>query len=91
MLKSFALAVATASILGWQATADHEGASALTNPGHEHTARQDFRWSGRIPAGKAIEIKGINGNIVAQGTSGGEVELRGPRAGRAEDGDPHGD
>ncbi len=85
MLKSFALAVATAGILGWQATADHEGAFTLTEPGHANRAQQDFRWSGRIPAGKAIEIKGINGNLVAQGTSGGEVIVTADKDGHGDD------
>lgn len=36
-------------------------------------ARQDFRWSGRIPAGQAIEVKGINGEIRALAAEGDEV------------------
>ncbi|TFG53398.1 MAG: hypothetical protein E4H37_03280 [Gemmatimonadales bacterium] len=85
MLKSFTLAVATAGIFGWQTAADYDGALTLTSPGHEHTAQQDFRWSGRIPAGKAIEIKGINGNIVAQGTGGGEVTVTAKKEGHGDD------
>jgi DUF4097 and DUF4098 domain-containing protein YvlB len=36
---------------------------------------QDFQWSGSIPAGKAIEIKGINGDIRAEPSMGGSVEV----------------
>jgi len=35
----------------------------------------DFQWSGRIDRGKAIEIKGINGAIVAKAASGSEVQV----------------
>jgi hypothetical protein len=35
----------------------------------------DFQWSGRIDRGKAIEIKGINGAIVARAASGSEVQV----------------
>ena len=35
----------------------------------------DFRWSGRVDAGDAIEIKGINGEVRAMAASGSEVEV----------------
>jgi hypothetical protein len=35
----------------------------------------DFHWKGRIPAGQAIEIRGINGGIRAAAGSGPEVEV----------------
>ena len=37
---------------------------------------EDWEWSGRIDRGDAIEIKGINGEIVASATSGNEVRVR---------------
>lgn len=36
---------------------------------------QDFEWSGRLAAGKAIEVKGINGDIEAMPASGNQVEV----------------
>lgn len=36
---------------------------------------QDFEWSGRLAAGKAIEVKGINGDIDAMPASGNRVEV----------------
>jgi hypothetical protein len=36
----------------------------------------DFQWHGRIAPGKAIEIKGINGGIHVEPTTGSEVEVR---------------
>ena len=35
----------------------------------------DFRWSGAIERGKAIEIKGVNGDVRAALASGNEVEV----------------
>ena len=37
---------------------------------------EDFEWSGRIDRGDVIEIKGINGEILASATSGNEVVVR---------------
>ncbi|HEX2188686.1 MAG TPA: DUF4097 family beta strand repeat-containing protein [Longimicrobiaceae bacterium] len=36
---------------------------------------QPFRWSGRIAAGKTIEVKGVRGTIRALPASGSEVEV----------------
>jgi hypothetical protein len=36
---------------------------------------QDFEWSGRLSAGQAIEVKGINGDIEAMAASGDQVEV----------------
>lgn len=38
-------------------------------------SEDDFRWQGRIAKGSAIEIKGVNGGIRAEGSSGSEVEV----------------
>lgn len=35
----------------------------------------EFRWSGNIPAGSAVEIRGINGEIIADSTNGSEVQV----------------
>ena len=36
---------------------------------------QDFEWSGRLDAGKTIEVKGINGDVHAARASGNEIEV----------------
>ncbi len=36
---------------------------------------QDFEWSGRLAAGEAIEIKGVNGDIEAMPARGNQVEV----------------
>jgi DUF4097 and DUF4098 domain-containing protein YvlB len=46
---------------------------------------EEFRWNGKLAAGQAIEIKGVNGGITATGTSGGEVELVAVKKGRRSD------
>lgn len=35
----------------------------------------DFRWQGRIGAGKTVEIKGVNGEVRAEGSNGDEIEV----------------
>ncbi|HJX92018.1 MAG TPA: DUF4097 family beta strand repeat-containing protein [Pyrinomonadaceae bacterium] len=35
----------------------------------------EFRWSGNVPAGSSIEVKGISGEIVADAASGSEVQV----------------
>lgn len=46
------------------------------------TARQEpFRWSGRLAAGKTIEVKGVRGTIRALPASGSEVEVTATRRG----------
>lgn len=35
----------------------------------------EFRWTGRVAAGQTIEIRGLNGDIAADGSSGSEVEV----------------
>lgn len=47
----------------------------------------DFSWHGRVPAGRTIEIHGINGHVRAQWTSGGEVEVHAEKYGRRSDPD----
>lgn len=53
--------------------------SAAQAKSYRHTSYRDsdpdFEWTARIPAGKVIEIKGVNGAIMAEPTSGDEVEI----------------
>ncbi|HEX6738407.1 MAG TPA: DUF4097 family beta strand repeat-containing protein [Vicinamibacteria bacterium] len=45
---------------------------------------QDFKWSGRLAAGQTLEIKGVNGSIVAEGGSG-EAEVTAVKSARKSD------
>lgn len=35
----------------------------------------EFRWSGRVASGRTVEIKGVNGDVRAEPSSGSEVEV----------------
>lgn len=45
----------------------------------------DFQWRGAVAAGATLEIKGVNGNVIAQPASGGEAEVTAVRRGRRSD------
>jgi DUF4097 and DUF4098 domain-containing protein YvlB len=45
----------------------------------------DFHWSGRLAAGRTIEIKGLNGDVHAEAASGNEVEVTATKTGRRSD------
>jgi len=38
-------------------------------------AAQDFRWHGAIAEGRSIEVKGVNGDIIAEPSGSNEVEV----------------
>jgi hypothetical protein len=43
---------------------------------------QEFRWHGAVPQGKAIEIKGVNGDVRAEPSGSNEVEVVAEKHGR---------
>lgn len=45
----------------------------------------DFRWSGVVQRGKAVEIKGVNGSVKAEFTSGNQVEVTATKRARRDD------
>lgn len=49
--------------------------------------RDDFRWAKSLAAGKTLEIVGVNGDIDAQGGSGGEARVTAVKRGRRSDPD----
>src|SRR5690606_10756226 len=62
------------------------------------TPQPDFHWRGRIDRGKAIEVRGINGDIRAERATGDAVEVTAVKRGRGSDPErvtievvPHGD
>jgi hypothetical protein len=63
-------------------------AGLLAAPQAAAAQQPDFTWHGALAAGKTIEVKGINGRITAEGTSGREVVVVATkRAGRHGDAD----
>lgn len=70
-------------------------AAFLIAPG---AAAQDFAWSGSIAQGRAIEIKGVNGDVVAGPSGSNQVEVTAEKRGRRDNPEtvrievvPHGD
>jgi hypothetical protein len=47
--------------------------------------KAEFRWEGRLAAGKTIEIKGVNGRVRAVASSGDKLELVAVKRGRRQD------
>ena len=47
--------------------------------------QEDFHWTGTVAAGDAVEIKGVNGGIVATGGAGTSVEVSAVKKGRKSD------
>ena len=48
-------------------------------------AAQDFTWSGAVPQGRAIEIKGVNGDVRAEPSGSNQVEVTAVKTGRRDD------
>ena len=48
---------------------------SLSSPSTLSSTQDDFHWQGVVASGRAIEIKGIKGNIRAEPTSGSKVEV----------------
>lgn len=44
-------------------------------PERRVAGEDEFRWNGRVASGRTIEIKGINGDVRAEPSSGSEVEV----------------
>jgi hypothetical protein len=46
---------------------------------------EEFSWSGAMQPGSTLEIKGINGEVKAEGISGGQAEVVAVKKGRDDD------
>jgi hypothetical protein len=55
--------------------------AAPVTPGDQ----EEFRWQGRVNAGQAVEIKGVNGNVRAEGYNGNQVEVVASKTSRRSD------
>jgi DUF4097 and DUF4098 domain-containing protein YvlB len=58
---------------------------AANVPLYQTSSADEFRWSGRVAAGRTIEIKGINGDVRAAASQGNEVEVTATKTGRRSD------
>ncbi|MEW5930260.1 MAG: DUF4097 family beta strand repeat-containing protein [Gemmatimonadota bacterium] len=75
LIAALAAAPLAAAPAGPPAPAGAAGAAAASTP------QEPFRWSGRVAAGKTIEVKGVKGTIRALPAGGGEVEVVATRRG----------
>lgn len=75
-----ALAIAAAGFVGCTIDADGEG----INISFVEQTAPEWQWQGVVPAGKTIEIKGVNGGIEATPASGEQVEVVAIRKGRSD-------
>lgn len=48
---------------------------------------QDFHWTGRLAAGKRLEIRGVNGSIRAMAATGNEIDVTAHKTARRSDPD----
>ena len=47
----------------------------------------DFTWRGAVSPGGFVEVKGVNGDVIAERATGGEVEVRAEKSARRSDPD----
>jgi hypothetical protein len=59
--------------------------SRAKSTGDNNATEDDFRWQGRIAQGRAIEIKGVSGEVRAEATSGDQVEVVAHKTARRSD------
>lgn len=50
-------------------------------------AAQDFHWTGRLAAGKRLEVRGVNGSIRAMAAAGNEIDVTARKTARRSDPD----
>ena len=74
--------VAVAGFAGWGATPDSSRHSSWLASDQES---QEFRWSGTIQPGSTLEIKGVNGDVEADGGSGTQAEVVATKTGKDDD------
>ena len=58
---------------------------AAPSLGAQERREEEFRWSGRVEPGRAVEIRGLNGGITAMRGTGPEVEVVAIKSGRRSD------
>jgi hypothetical protein len=87
MTAQLALAWTTGGVPGETAATDAAGVVEVGVPQPAAQAQGDeFRWTGRLAAGRVIEVKGVNGRVNAEGTAaGGEVEVVATKRARRSD------
>jgi hypothetical protein len=88
--NAFALAAFAAHARGYLTVAGraHVASAAPLAADPDPQSQNEWRWHEPLAAGRVIEIKGVNGNVEATPSSGGEVEVvavKSSRRGNPED------
>ncbi len=68
-----------------RALATAAAAALVLQIGAGVAAAQDFTWAGAIPQGRAIEIKGVNGDVRAEPSGSNQVEVVAVKSARRDD------
>ena len=84
-IAAFASLVLSAALAGPAAAGEGYWASIFHDLLEGPARTSEFRWQGRVAPGRTIEIKGVNGAILATGSSGDQVEVVATRRGRRND------
>ncbi|MDX1388773.1 MAG: DUF4097 family beta strand repeat-containing protein [Acidobacteriota bacterium] len=58
---------------------------AVALPSFALAAKEEFDWSGSVAPGQTVEIKGVNGDIVAEPVAGGAVDVHAVKSSRRDD------
>ncbi len=84
--------VLAAAVVGAVLAAASPAGSAPVSPqpsgaeaGSRGASQEPFRWTGTVPGGKTLEVKGVQGTIRALPASGGEAEVVAVRRGGRHD------
>jgi len=85
--RSRGLAAVRAGVLALAVSGAAAGCATAQAAGDRagRSSASDYVWRGTVPAGGMLEIKGVNGNIVAQGAPGSEVVVTATLRGRRSD------
>lgn len=67
------------------AGAEQGGAAAVAVAGQTSSSSDEFRWSGRVAAGRTVEVRGINGGLSAEPGEGSEVVVTALKTARRSD------
>ena len=65
--------------------ADAPGSAQRQNQDGSAQQVGDFVWQGTVGTGHTVEIKGVNGDIIAERAAGGEIEVRAEKRARRSD------
>jgi hypothetical protein len=84
-LAAAAAVSATLALAGQASAAEGYWASIFADVFSGPARTSEFRWNGRLAAGKTLEIKGVNGSIRVEPSSGDAVEVVATRRGRRND------